>query len=145
MQQLFIFKRIHYKSSIVYFTSHENCLFVLNCLIFCLVLYIFFLRAMVDVNMYERARSDSDQLRWENLNRFTIHMHIKHLTGKDKAKRTMKFKQKQAMCVSNTIEIKIQTISRFFCDFYAFAMRVCTVLFKVFAFVFGIRWAAVEQ
>lgn len=70
------------------------------------------------------------------------HTWTKHLMAKTKQREQWNSnRSKQCGLNSIEIEIEIQTISRFFCDFYALHCE-CTALFKSLRFIFCIRWAA---
>lgn len=134
-KRMFIFKRIHYKSRQL-FISHLAWI-ACSFWIVRFFVYIFVFANRVWCKHVETCKVWLGSVALEKIS-YDLHIYTNTLNGKDKATtRTMKFKEKQKQCVSNSIEIEIefemQTISRFYCNF---AMRACTVLFKVSVLVF---------
>lgn len=91
-----------------YIINRDNCLFHISHELpdrFFFCIHIWFCESMFDVNMYRRARSDSDHLRWKNLIRHTyMHECIQtHLTAKTKQRREQwNSKRNKEQCVSNS-------------------------------------------
>lgn len=119
-----------------YIMNRDNCLFHIShespVRLFFLYTYSV-LRIVFDVNMFERARSDSVSCVGKISHTTYIHAECiqTHLTAKTKQWREQWIpKRNKRQSVSNSIEIEleIEAISRFLCNF---AVRARTALFSV--------------